>query len=168
MLKTGQIGLVFAFHNTFYPRKEHITCRDQREFHTYVLNALLTHTVHSKALHIISKATDQIKAFPENKQTPTYTRRIRMLVEMRGGKVLIRFYLNVKHLSFLANLGSDCTFNSVSWCPSEQLNGQDSFDSRHIAHWTNVSFCNTTQPGPHIIFLGIDLCDDYYIEGREQ
>lgn len=57
-----------------------------------------------------------------------------MLVKMRGGKVLMRFYLNVKHLLFLANLGSDCTFNSVSRCLSEQMDGQDLFDSRHIAH----------------------------------
>lgn len=94
VLKSWANRTFFAFHNTFYPQKStsHVEIREKFT-HTF-LNALLTHTDHSKALRIIQKATDQIKASPENKQTPTYTRRIKMLVEMRRD-VLIRFYLNI-------------------------------------------------------------------------
>lgn len=75
---------------------------------------------------------------PRNTNKPQLTPfRIQMLVKMRrGNNALIRFFLDVKHLWFLVNLGSG------------SLDGQVLFDVRHIAHWTNVSFCNTTQKGP--------------------
>lgn len=89
-------------------------------------------------IHIIQKPYKWFQSYRSDqgisrKQTPTYTSRIEMLVRMRGTmfwSIFISMFSNTR--------------------PLEWVDGCDLFEFKHIAHWTNVSLCNTTQTGPQI------------------